>query len=302
MSLVYRPARADDAAPATAIFAAAVNDLSARHGLAAPPLRPLPPNPFFAFCLRDQPEGFWVAEDGGDVIGFALSRVLGEMWFLAFLFVAPGHQGRGIGRELLSRAAAHGGPAITNRALITFAYNPSSISLYLKHGMYPRESIYWMAGPSHGAPPARPARAAVDYERLPADQAALAVLAPIDRAVLGFARDGVHAYLLNAPGAACYLCLRDGCPIGYAYAWTNGRVGPLAAIDGSLVRAVMDGALSLAAGGGSRQISTVVPGANADAVSLALERGLRLTFPYVLMSEKPFGHWDRYLCHSPGLM
>ena len=302
MSPAYRPARADDVAPATAIFAAAVNDLSARHGFPGPPLRPRPPNPFFTFCLDDQPEGFWVAEEGGDVIGFALSRVFAGMWFLAFLFVAPGHQGRGIGRELLSWAAAPGGPAITNRALITFAYNPSSISLYLKHGMYPRDSVYWMTGPNRGGPAGRPARGPVDYERLPSDRMALAALAPIDTAVLGFSRDSLHTYLLNAPGAACYLCLRGGRPIGYAYAWASGRVGPLAAIDGGQVRAVMDGALALAAGGGAPQIFTVVPGANVTAVALALERGLRLTFPYVLMSEKPFGHWDRYLCHSPGLM
>jgi len=42
----------------------------------------------------------------------------------------------------------HKGRAITNRALATFAYNPVSISLYARYGIYPREPLYWMESPS----------------------------------------------------------------------------------------------------------------------------------------------------------
>jgi hypothetical protein len=48
-----------------------------------------PPN-FQLFSLKDDPDGLWVAEDGG----FAWSWVCGDVWFLAQLFVDPAQQGR----------------------------------------------------------------------------------------------------------------------------------------------------------------------------------------------------------------
>jgi hypothetical protein len=52
-----------------------------------------PPN-FQLFSLKDDPDGLWVAEDGGDILGFAWSWVCGDVWFLAQLFVDPAQQGR----------------------------------------------------------------------------------------------------------------------------------------------------------------------------------------------------------------
>jgi len=301
--LVYRVARADDVASASKVFADAFNHLSERHGFGGHPLSPVPPNPFFAFTLQDQPEGFWVAEDRGMVVGFAISRVYGPFWFLAYLFISPGCQSRGVGRALLERALRNeGGSTITNRGLITLAYNPVSISLYMKYGMYPRDSLYWMTGPSEEVRARRPAPATGDLVKLGADQAGLSRLARIDEDVIGFARDRLHAYLLHAPGSSCYLFPGHGIADGYAYVWPNGRVGPLAATNTSQFEGIMATALSLSAASGAEQTFCVVPGANSQAVSLALECGLRLSFPCLLMSSQPFGHWERYLFHSPGLM
>jgi hypothetical protein len=51
--------------------------------------------PFQLFCLKDDPEGLWVAEDEGQM-GFAWSWVCEDPWFLAQLFISPERQGRGI--------------------------------------------------------------------------------------------------------------------------------------------------------------------------------------------------------------
>jgi hypothetical protein len=59
------------------------------------------------------------------------------LWRLGFwreLFVAPGHQSRGAGNELLARTFAHG--------LITFTFNVVSQGLYIRHGPFPRLPIY----------------------------------------------------------------------------------------------------------------------------------------------------------------
>ena len=58
------------------------------------------PPAFQLFSLKDDADGLWVAEEAGEILGFAWSWVCGDLWFLAQLFVSPDHQGRSIGNEL----------------------------------------------------------------------------------------------------------------------------------------------------------------------------------------------------------
>ncbi len=104
MPLLYRPARAHDLQRAGELVVGSINDLCERHGFG--PMAAVRPPDFSAFSLRDDPDGLWVAEDGGEILGFAFSWVCGDLWFLAQLFVSPGQQGRGIGQELLRRTLA----------------------------------------------------------------------------------------------------------------------------------------------------------------------------------------------------
>ena len=128
MPLIVRPARADDLDRANALVVGSMNDLSVRHGFG--PMASVRPPVFLQFSLRDDPDGLWIAEDAGEILGFAFSWVCGELWFLAQLFVAPGEQGRGIGQELLRRTWQHAETAgATNKALITFTFNTVSQGL-----------------------------------------------------------------------------------------------------------------------------------------------------------------------------
>src|SRR4051812_14347542 len=87
--------------------------------------------------LRDDPEGLWVAEDEFGLVGFAFSWVCDGLWFLAQLFVAPDHQGDGVGAELLLRTLAHAhANGCARRALISFSFNTVSQGLYMRHGLF----------------------------------------------------------------------------------------------------------------------------------------------------------------------
>ncbi|WP_254634252.1 GNAT family N-acetyltransferase [Mesorhizobium sp. GbtcB19] len=124
MSLVYRPARADDLAATDALVVASINELTVRHGF-GPMATASPPN-FQLFSLKDDPDGLWVAEDGGAILGFAWSWVCGDVWFLAQLFVDPARQGHGIGNALLERTMEHARKSgAAHKALITL---PSTVS------------------------------------------------------------------------------------------------------------------------------------------------------------------------------
>jgi ribosomal protein S18 acetylase RimI-like enzyme len=102
----------------------------------------LRPPDFQLFCLKNDADGLWVAEADGEIVGFALSWVYGDLWFLAELFVAPGHQSRGVGSELLARSFEHARKAgATTKSLITFTFNVVSQGLYIRHRLFPRLPI-----------------------------------------------------------------------------------------------------------------------------------------------------------------
>ena len=65
--------------------------------------------------------------------------------------------------------------------------------------------------------------------------------------------------------------------------------------------AAFEAALGLALESGSPQITAFLPGTS-DALRVAIEHGMRITFPMVLMSTHGFGNWSQYLPRNPGFM
>jgi len=61
-------------------------------------------------------------------------------------------------------------------------------------------------------------------------------------------------------------------------------------------------ALSFAARSNSPNISAFLPGASEPALKAAMDHGMRITFPMLLMSTREFGDWVSYLPRNPGFM
>jgi ribosomal protein S18 acetylase RimI-like enzyme len=300
MPLIYRPARAQDLERADKLVVASINDLTERHGFGSIFVS-RPPN-FQLFSLKDDPNGLWVAEDADEILGFAWSWVCGDLWFLAQLFVSPGQQGRGIGNELVKRTFEHARKSgAANRALITFTFNTVSQGLYIRHGLFPRFPIYnfsiareRLMGRLQGA----------KFRCVPLEETAshLENLATIDARALGISREKHHRYLINdsaTRGVGLYA--GDDC-IGYVYVSTDGHIGPLAVAQPDALSTAFMTALNLAAENGSSQVSAFLPGTSDTALRIAVEQGMRITLPMVLMSTRDFGNWTQYLPRNPGFM
>jgi hypothetical protein len=260
-----------------------------------------PPN-FQSFSLKDDAGGLWVAEDADEILGFAWSWVCGDLWFLAQLFVSPGHQGHGIGNELIKRTLEHAHQSgAAKKALITFTFNTVSQGLYIRHGLFPRFPIYifsvareLLMGRLKGA----------QFRCVPLEETAsdLHNLAQIDARALGVSREKHHRYLINdsaTRGVSLYA--GDDC-VGYVYVGTDGHIGPLAVVRPDALGTAFRTALNLAAQSGSSQVSAFLPGTSDTALSSAVEHGMRITFPMVLMSTRDFGDWTQYLPRNPGFM
>lgn len=299
MPFVVRPARADELARAEELVARSINDLTVRHGFG--PIAASRPPDFQEFCLRDDPRGVWLAEDDGEIVGFALSWVCGRLWFLAELFVAPGRQGQGIGNELLDRTLRHASQAgATEKSLITFAFNVVSQGLYARHGLLPRLPIHLCSAERESL-----ARRAWGHTLrstpIRATAADLEMLRRLDIEALGVSREKHHRYLLGDPRMEGVFLEDGGERVGYAYVAATGHIGPLAVIDAHALPGSFRAALAMAVAGEAKQISVFVPGPS-DALAIAAGHGMRFALPMVLMSASDCGDWTRYLPRNPSFM
>jgi ribosomal protein S18 acetylase RimI-like enzyme len=300
MAVAYRPARAADLERADALTVLSINDLTQRHGFA--PMAAPGPTPFQLFSLNDDPDGLWVAEEAGRMLGFAFSWVCGDLWFLAQLFVASDQQGRGIGNELIQRTFEHARKCgANNKALITFAFNTVSQGLYIRHGFYPRFPIYFFGIERKGLI-GRLQDTQLRCEAVENTPSDLARLTQIDVRSLGVSREKHHRYLLGENAArGAFFYEGDDCA-GYAYVSADGHIGPLAVARRNSLGAALKAALRLAGGGGSSQVSAFLPGTSDTALSIAVEHGMRITFPMMLMSTHELADWTQYLPRNPGFI
>ena len=283
------------------MFAESHDDLYRKRGFPVPTTNPLPPPPNFGFLIRKTPGAFWVAEDEGKIVGYSDSFVRGTFWYFAWLFVLPGYQGRDIGRHLLERTlASWKGVKITNRATITFAFNPVSQFLYMKYGMYPREPVYYAEAPREKVRKIPPDATDLEYDELTKLREGAAVLEGVDRSVLGFSLGWHHEFFFEA-GARCYVFRRHGDPVGYAYVHPNGRVGPVAVNRSSYMGPALRVGLGLSAAQEAEKVWYWMPGSNVQAVELALKYKMQID-PGVFMSARPFAKWGNYIFHSAAMM
>jgi GNAT superfamily N-acetyltransferase len=298
MSIVYRPAREDDLAIADRLTVASINDLTERHAFGS--MASPGPHPFQSFSLQDDPGGLWVAEDDGQMLGFAFSWVCDDLWFLAQLFISPDRQNQGIGHALIARtmeqAQKHGAKT---KALITFAFNRASQSLYMGHGIFPQVPVYFFVVPRDAL---RLEAVRLTSVPLSAKAAHLRDLDAIDAIALGVSRAKHHRYLMADAATKGLLFRADsGDYIGYAYI-ANGHVGPLAVTKREAIGPALAAALAFGAEAGAARLSAFIPGPCHSALSLAIEARMRITFPMLLMADRDFGDWSRYMPRNPGFM
>lgn len=232
---------------------------------------------------------FWLAEQDGQPVGFARSTLREDVCQLTELFVRPGTQSAGVGRQLLARTFPVEG---AQRLSIIASPDMRAQVLYLKAGVYPRFPIYYFGR----TPEATSLETDLHFKAVTATAEVLATLAQIDRAILEHRRDDDHAWLLgNRQG---YLYYRAGRPVGYGY--VGRRSGPFALLDTADFPAVLAHAESEAARQGYSHFGIEVPMINRAAVDHLLSRRFRVdAFIATLMQDRSFGRFENYVITSP---
>ncbi len=286
--IAFRRAVLGDSRTTYDVFLEAAGHLARTRGWAPPNRLADPPDRFMAFrasTLRSDPDGFWVAEVDGGLVGFGIAIQRERVWYLAALHVRPGYQARGVGAEIVRRALAAATPG-SLLAVGADARNPASNALYGRFGMFPETPLLELSGP------AAPGPTDILEPGLPGND----TLAGIDRATLDVARPEDHAFWGSVPGLHGFTVVRGATSIGYAYVQADGAIGPVAVLDPADLAAAVDASIAIAARLGATNARVRIPGVAREPVTRLLARGWRYGDAVTLvLTSAPWGHWDRYV-------
>jgi GNAT superfamily N-acetyltransferase len=289
-----REARAADVPALLAVYDEAIDDLDDRRGRPRQPRNAAALGQLLEHLLTTDPASSIVADDHGRVVAFGIILTRQGDAFLAFLFVAPAWQARGLGRAVLAECR-RGAGVVGRLSTCAEADQVISTGLYASLGLAPREPIYVVRG-------------VLDERRLPALPAGwrsrpiVAIeVAALDRELLGYERPIDHAFWELSGRRGWIYEDGGGALVGYGYAQPSGRLGPVAAVEpatlpyllGHLARGVpvLEGRQAL------------VPGSAGTALQPLLAAGMRLDgTPAVYCAERPGPRLDRYLPMSFALL
>jgi hypothetical protein len=176
-----------------------------------------------------------------------------------------------------------------------------SQGLYIRHGMFPRLPLYNVSV-DRALLTGRIQGSQLPHAPIEDSPSHLQTLVEIDQHALSVSREKHHRHLIENGELRGVIFSSDGDPAGYGYISPSGHIGPVAVIRADLLAAAFRTALSLATQGSSPEVSAFLPGASEDVLRVAVEHGMRITFPMVLASTRDFGNWKQYLPRNPGFM
>jgi GNAT superfamily N-acetyltransferase len=281
-----------DVAGAIDVFWTALDELAARHARPPAPRNAALLEELIRHLASTDPSSSLVADDHGRIVAFGMLHVRDGAGFLAFLFVLPGWQGRGLGHALLD-ACRTGGGAPSRMGTCAEADQPVSTGMYASLGLAPRMPLYLLRG-------------ALSPQRLPELPAGVRPRrmrpgdgAELDEMLLGYRHEADHGFFART-GRVGWVFERDGVVAGYGYAQPSGRIGPVAAADPALLPGLVGHLVRGITVADGWQV--VVPGASV-VLPLLLREGLRIDgTPAVFCADHDGPDFERYVPTSFALL
>jgi len=290
--LTFRPMNAADLGVTRYVAHEAMDALNRSEGVAPQPW--MPADPWAQqHLLQTDPDGAWVAEMNGIVVGYSMALLRGEIWYLSQLFVQPDQHGHGIGRELLRRAQAYGRERGARVFAVVATTSPVAHGLYMRAGMFAAGVGYRMTGQL----------ASLEELSLPQGEittvdAHADAVAALDREVFGAERRQDHAlYLDTANGGmrTSFALLRAGELRGYCYAAADGGfIAPMAAYEPADQLPLLRAAATWLSQHGVSTGDIFVLSQNRTLMNALLDAGWRSRRWSFLLTSAPFAKFDRY--------
>jgi hypothetical protein len=230
------------------------------------------------------------------VVGFAGAINRGRQWYLAWLFVHPQHQDRGVGRRLLE-LVWRDGPGVTH-GLCTFSYNVQAVSIYSRFGMNPRGIIHMMRAPAAKlSVPAATGLAVQDGLR----RGDLTWIHALEKEIRGYPHPPEWDYWNRSKDYRLHVFRRNGRRVGYGVVNTIGEIAPVGAVTPRAFRDVWTEMLRQAVlrpfGRNVKKpnVQLFCPAANAELYQGMLAAGLRNVEVLLFLADADYGDFSRYI-------
>ena len=273
-AVTLRPGTLQDSADQIAVFMHAVHHLAYRIGVDREYTPPSAADLAAAQAdygplmthLAATADQWWVAEQAGDMVGYARSIVRHDVRTLTEFFVRPDAQATGVGKTLLGRAFPAGG---MRRRFIMSTLDLAAQSLYVRAGVHHICPVYtFFRKPAPVAPPE-----GFTFTPITGDPDTLAALDELDRAALGYTRRVDHAWLTTQRSG--FVARRDDRPVGYGY--VARLSGPFLATAAAAMPALLAHGEQIAHTLDLAEFGVDIPMHNHAAVVYLLGRGYRLS-------------------------
>jgi GNAT superfamily N-acetyltransferase len=295
MALIYREGTLEDNYAVYQVFTQSILDLGDRTNVMTitggnnPELMKSlwqSRGPLFTFLAQDCAH-FWIAENDGQIIGYARSIEHDGFLELTEFFVLPNRQSAGVGRELL----AHAFPKSNERyRTIVATLDERALYRYLSAGVYGRFPIKYFCRQAEKVA----VKSDLQFEPMH-HEIHLEQINRIDQYIVGHQREAIHRWIITTRAGFVYK--RNGEIVGYGYMGSNS--GPFAVLDENDFPAVLAHAESRIAETGD-EFGVETPLINKKALGYFLERKYKMdAFTALFMSNEPFGRFENYLCFSP---
>ena len=237
---------------------------------------------------------WWVAEEtgSGQLVGFARSIERDGLFELTEFFVRPDVQSQGVGKALLERAFPAGRGTVRS---IVATSDVRAQARYYAAGTVARFPLFTLGGaPGDPEPIPEVTAQPIDGER------AIQAQREIELTVLGHRRsDDEIRWLLDRRRGNLYR--RGDRIIGFSFLGRDGS-GPMAVLEPSDLPAVLLHVEGLARSIGLERLELQVPAPNDVAIRHLMGRRYRFdSWINILMSDRPFGQFDRFIPFSPPL-
>ena len=303
MKITYRPAEEQDLAGAHLALVEALNQSARERNQPSLEIDFQDALPLWQHLLGTSEGGFWVAEAKDRMAGFACGIPRERLWYLSYLVVHPEYQGQGIARDLLARVleGSYRGQ-VEVRAAYADTANWISVSLYARHGLFPRVPILHLQGSISEMSPLGEEQAQPEFEVARLSEDTLTALGDLDQEIRAVRREVDHRFWLGMRGLRAYLFSRAGNPVAYAYLSDDGTMGPIATLRREDIRPILNFALERLSDQGVDRFTARVPGLNTEAISFLYERGFTLQEMSLILSSQPFGRWENYIVSQASLL
>ncbi|MBI3873355.1 MAG: GNAT family N-acetyltransferase [candidate division Zixibacteria bacterium] len=292
------PLSADDLLAAARLMYVTVDDARVHAGLPALEMKLKATPPLMQHIFDQEPELSWGAYDGDKLVGFATSHMRDRQWHVAYLFVDPAYQNKGLGTALLRTGLAE---AEKREAYITsqctFTYNPKAIALYTRLGMFPRKNLILMEGPPCKEMKCPPPPEGI-VPRMIDSTALLTDLNAMDREIRGINRTVDHCYWLADDSHTGYVFAAGNSLVGYAYISKQGFIAPVLTTRDTYLPDIIAHCLNLLAKECDATPKLWLNGKNFTSLQLLLNHQFRIKEIALLMTNRMFCDMRRYLPSS----